>query len=558
MPECEGLKFGILCNSLTLHRWQAGIIELLIANGHEPALIIMKAGEATRISRFQKLKKYPLKFLLYRLYQRYFFKPAMKEEVDMSHTLKNVPVQYCQIRKVDFSEFISDDDVSFIQHQKLDFILRFGFNILRGKVLHAAKYGIWSYHHGDEQYYRGGPPCFWEIYRNNPVTGAVLQKLNEKLDGGVILRKGWFGTTRHSYRENLDRVYAGSIPWVLQVCNDIQNDLAEYLNAPGSSTHAPICKVPGNLSMLWFGIKISANRLIYHLKDILLHEKWNTGYIEAAMEKVAFRWDVYSKRIKWLPRSSKNTYVADPFVYSLGEEHRLVYEKYDYRVMRGTIEQLTPGGNSSFESGAEVLNDGTHFSFPYLFEQGVEIYCLPENAATGKLKLYRLSCNEKSFEHVADLLSEPIIDPVLFRWGAYWWIFGTLPGYPSECLYIWYSTQMEGPYKAHINNPVKTDICSSRSAGKPFIIGNTLYRPAQNCSQTYGGSIVINQVLTLTPDEFIEQAATELFPLKKWHFNKGMHTLAGTGKLTVIDAKQMRFIPQASLNKLQKKIRIKF
>jgi hypothetical protein len=557
MREREGMKFGILCNSLTLHRWQAEIIELLMANGQQPSLIIMKASDDTSNSGFQKLKKYPWKFLLYRLYLRYIFRPSMKQEVDMGQTLKNVPVQYCQIRKVDFSEFFTDEDVGFIQQQKLDFILRFGFNILRGKILKAAKYGIWSYHHGDEQQYRGGPPCFWEIYRNDPVTGAVLQKLNEKLDGGVILRKGWFGTIKHSYRENLDRVYAGSVPWVLQVCNDIENDSAAYLDAPGSSTRAPLSKAPGNLRMLWFAVKVSANRFMYHLKDILLHEKWNIGYIEAPMEKVAFRWDVYSKRIKWLSRPSRNIYIADPFIYKLGETYRLVYEKYDYTIMHGIIEQIALNGTSTNEFVAEALDDGSHFSFPYLFEHGFEIYCLPENAASGKLGLYRLSCNEKGFEHVSDLLSEPIIDPVLFRWGAYWWIFGTLPGYASESLYIWYSDQMEGPFQAHINNPVKTDISSSRSAGKPFVVGNTLYRPAQNCSHTYGGSIVINQVLTLSPEEFIEQPATELYPYKKWHFNKGMHTLSGSGNMTVIDARRQQFIPVATWNKFLRKTGIK-
>ncbi|MBE0663700.1 MAG: hypothetical protein IH597_14690 [Bacteroidales bacterium] len=557
MSEREGLKFGILCSSLTFYRWQAEITELLIANGHQPSLIIMKAKEESSISGFQKFKQYPWKLLLYRLYQRYIFKPVMKQEVEMSQTLKNVPVQYCQIRKVDFSEFFADEDVSFILQQKLDFILRFGFNILRGKVLQAARYGIWSFHHGDEQRYRGGPPCFWEIYRNDPVTGAVLQKLNEKLDGGVILRKGWFGTIKHSYRENLERVYAGSVPWVLQVCNDIQNDIAGYLDAPGSSTQAQVSKAPGNLLMIWFAIKISTNRIRFHLKDILLHEKWNIGYIEAPMEKVAFRWDAYSKRIKWLPKPSSNTYVADPFVYNLGEVHRVVYEKYDYSGMRGDIGQLTLDLNESNETGVAALNDGSHFSFPFLFEHGVDIYCLPENAASGKLSLYRLSCNEKSFEHVTDLLPEPIIDPVLFKWGAYWWLFGTMLGYPSESLYIWYSTQMEGPFQAHINNPVKTDISSSRSAGKPFIVGNTLYRPAQNCSRTYGGSLVINQVLTLSPEEFIEQPATELFPLKKWQFSKGMHTLSGSGNITVIDAKRMQFIPIASWNKLKMKVGIR-
>ena len=53
----------------------------------------------------------------------------------------------------------------------LDVILRFGFNILRGEVLTSARYGIWSFHHGDNEFYRGGPPLFWEVVEDNPCSG---------------------------------------------------------------------------------------------------------------------------------------------------------------------------------------------------------------------------------------------------------------------------------------------------------------------------------------------------------------------------------------------------
>lgn len=556
MPENKGLKFGILCNSMNFHRWQAEIIRMLVQHGHEPALIIMNAEKAPSVPPAEKLKKYPWKHFLYRIYQRFYFKPAMKQEIDLSDELKKVPLQACQIRKVDFSEFFSDEDVDFIKNQELDFILRFGFNIIRGKILYAARYGIWSYHHADEQKYRGGPPCFWEIYHNDPVTGAVLQRLNEKLDAGVILRKGLFGTIKHSYRENLGRVYSGSIPWVLQVCTDIQNGKATYFDAPGSTTRARLYKAPENLQMLRFGIKLFVNRLKFHFKDILLSEKWNIGIIEAPTDKVAFNWKAYSKRIKWLPEPAAGTYVADPFIYTLGDVNRLVYEKYDYRSMQGNIEQLTLTNAHPDDEKVMVINDGTHFSFPYVFEHEVEVYCIPENAASGKTRLYRLSCSEKQFEPIAEISDKPLVDPVLFKFANYWWLFGTLPGFPSERLYIFYATNLLGPYHPHAGNPVKTDIFSSRPAGKPFVVEGTLYRPAQNCSKTYGGSIMINQVITLSPEEFQEQPSTELFPFRNWLYNKGMHTLSGNGGITVIDAKRMQFIPVASWNKLKRKLGI--
>jgi hypothetical protein len=87
-----------------------------------------------------------------------------------------------------------DDALKLIRKKDLDMILRFGFNILRGDILTAAQYGVWSYHHGDNDYYRGGPAHFWELHEGNPISAGVLQRLTEDLDSGLVLCKGYFAT----------------------------------------------------------------------------------------------------------------------------------------------------------------------------------------------------------------------------------------------------------------------------------------------------------------------------------------------------------------------------
>jgi hypothetical protein len=44
-----------------------------------------------------------------------------------------------------------------------------------GNILTAAKFGVWSYHFGDIDRYRDGPPGFWEMYERNPLSGVVLK-----------------------------------------------------------------------------------------------------------------------------------------------------------------------------------------------------------------------------------------------------------------------------------------------------------------------------------------------------------------------------------------------
>ncbi len=42
------------------------------------------------------------------------------------------------------------------------------------------------------------------------------------------------------------------------------------------------------------------------------------------------------------------------------------------------------------------------------------------------------------------------------------------------------------------------------------MLDGALYRPAQDCSVTYGGAVVINRIDRLTPEEFSEQ------PVSAW------------------------------------------
>jgi len=85
--------------------------------------------------------------------------------------------------------YFNAEDVATINKKDLDFILRFGFNIIRGEILNAARYGVWSFHHDDERKYRGSPPGFWELYYRDPVTGSILQRLTDRLDGGIVLKR---------------------------------------------------------------------------------------------------------------------------------------------------------------------------------------------------------------------------------------------------------------------------------------------------------------------------------------------------------------------------------
>ena len=67
-----------------------------------------------------------------------------------------------------------------------DLAIRFGFNLLTGRILSAPKYGVISFHPGDIRRYRGLSPA--RMFLNGEETaGATLQQLTNELDGGNVV-----------------------------------------------------------------------------------------------------------------------------------------------------------------------------------------------------------------------------------------------------------------------------------------------------------------------------------------------------------------------------------
>ena len=91
--------------------------------------------------------------------------------------------------------------------------LRFGFMRNSGAIGQAARYGICSLHYGDYDHYRRGPPYFWELYEQNPVSGLTLISNDEP---GVcrVLAKALFSTELGlSVRRNAARPFWVPSSW---------------------------------------------------------------------------------------------------------------------------------------------------------------------------------------------------------------------------------------------------------------------------------------------------------------------------------------------------------
>lgn len=545
------LRFGIMCNGLQFPAWEAECIRSLCQVAEPVLLLIDQGAEPERVGFFAKLKK--LLFdpgMLWTLFLRRFGNRGSKalRKIDMTEELGGLEQrEVVTINKGRFSRYFPEEDVAAVKKSRVDFIMRFAFGIVRGEVLKAPRHGVWSYHHDDIDKYRGGPPCFWEIYHNDDVTGATLQRITDRLDGGIILRQGWFRTAETSYCANRDNVYLGSSHWPAQVCRDLRNGEAAYVDAEPTKSDAPIYYRPTRFQLLFFFWRVVRNYVAAQLRPLFKADQWNVGTIEAKPES----W-LSSKSlsgIKWFPNRPRREFIADPFTSS-DRDNEVLVEGYDYREQRGFVAAYDLDGNEVKDGG---IHENHHLSYPVTVSVKDETYCLPECASQGELRWYRR--NGSGWKPAGTLIDEPVLDATLLEHEGTWWMFGTkLNHYQDTSLFVWFADSPEGPWEPHPQNPVKSDVRSSRPAGRFFRHAGRLYRPAQDCGAGYGGAVRINRIERLDRNSFREVEVARITAEVNGPFPHGVHTLCVDEERAVVDGKRAVFIPQASWNYLRRRL----
>jgi hypothetical protein len=553
MGENNIYRFGILCNGYSLAVWQTKVIEELLNQGHIPVVLIVDDSPFPQRSTLKKISRYTGKNGLYNFYERFVFNIPAKEAINMEEALRHAEVIRTVPENNGFSQYFDADTVAQIKECAPDFLLRFGFNIIRGEILESAPMGVWSYHHDDELKYRGGPPAFWEIVKGDPVNGVILQKLTNRLDGGIILKKGYFKTTLHSYSGNLNRVLLEAAKWPAEICRQLASGQYSIPEA-ASKSHAPVFKKPGNMQMVKFLYVKLINRIQFHYQELLQAERWNLMLIKQKKQKPAIP-DMNGERIS-LPKPAKNHFHADPFLVKKGNRLHILFEDFDYKRNKGVIGYFSIDANTHQVVGRScALEMECHLAYPYMFVHENIIYCIPELSKSGAVELFSLDENSGKLNHVSQLLKFPGVDPTLFFHDEKWWLFVTHAGASNEQLHVFYSENLQGPYIAHPLNPVKTDIQSARPGGRPEVIDGKLYRPVQMNSGRYGASLAWNEIETLTTNSFSEKTLLEVSPLEIKGYKQGLHTWCRDGEYLIVDGKDYGCNRYHFLRNLKRKFR---
>ena len=533
------LRFAVMCRAGSINGcWVEAVRRLVAATGAELALLILDPEAPTRSGVASKLRKaFTLQGNLWHLHNRLFPLrdiPAHRQ-LPLTEFGAGVPQRICPTTlRGKWSQYFQPDDVAYIRSLGLDFILKFAYGITRGDILTSARYGIWSFHHDDEQQFRGGPPAFWEIATGTPVQAAILQRLTERLDGGVILDKTWVPTEGLSYRRNLQRILEASLDMPARAARALLQGRTERVDSQPVGTSAPIYVAPTDPEMLVFGARVAENYLRYKLEN-QAYERWNIGVVRAPISR--FLDPGFQPEVEWAPYRRDGYMIADPFGIPSGEGMRVLCEEFSFFTERGWISELPWHPRSGWGTLRPVLDEQVHMSYPYPLVHEGRTYCMPECGARDRLTLYRVEADRLVPERT--MLEGPrLLDSTVFEYGDRWWLFCTrADDEPNARLLIYHGPSAVGPWQPHPANPVKTDVRSSRPAGTPFVHQGRLYRPAQDCTERYGWRLAINEITRLTPEEFEEQPLRWIGPLTETPYPHGFHTLSACGEVTLVDAK---------------------
>jgi hypothetical protein len=534
MQVKKKFRFGVLIDSFLLKKWQVDSIQLLVKEQQAELCYFL----LNRTETSSKAKKTSLGF---RWIERRLRGRGPLELIDLREHFPSIPVQQLKSKKKKYATYLLQDAEEFVETASFDFLLRFGFGILKGKVLDIPTFGIWSFHHGDPSQYRGGPAGFWEIYQGTAINGAILQRLTSQLDKGVILKEGHFICIQHSYREHLYKLLNESASWPAAMLRSLIN--GQDFPKESISSNAPIYKAPSNGKVLLFLVKVFRNKLRFHYLQLFKAEKWNVGIVPMPIQQIL---ENQISKIQWLDPAPNNSYRADPFA---ADEKTIYCEYFDYKNHKGYIEKYNTSSNSS----ELVLKGENHLSYPFSISHGGKQYLLPESYRDQQLVLHELK-EGKVFRSI-QLIEGSWIDPTLCYMNNTWWLFCTHQQAPNEKLYLFHSQNIEGPYIPHSLNPVLYDVRSARPAGTPFIYKGSWYRPAQNCSVTYGGSICLKRIDLLSTNEFKETLVKEVFAPSNSPYSKGIHTLSAFDNKTLIDGKHFYFDYRHFTYELKRKLK---
>lgn len=171
------------------------------------------------------------------------------------HTREEIALQRSLEKISDRIHFVPDIHAKHILKQVCalgpDLGLIYGSPILKPELFDIPRLGTLGIHHGKVPEYRGNKTTFWAMYNGERVAGVTIQKVNQGLDTGSIVKTGEVSTQGKAYPAVVHELEALGLDLYMQTILEVKHGIAEY--KPQSGVRGKLYRnpKPGDLLKFW-------------------------------------------------------------------------------------------------------------------------------------------------------------------------------------------------------------------------------------------------------------------------------------------------------------------
>lgn len=272
------------------------------------------------------------------------------------------------------------------------------------------------------------------------------------------------------------------------------------------------------------------------------HNEWEIGVAKSSIEQ-CLQPDFFPD-FKWLPQPD-GVFRADPFGIELNNLLYVFYEEFVYAKGYADIRCAVLNDHLQILEDRPALDTGFHLSFPWVFNYNNQFWMLPEQCCTNTLTLYTSIDFPFVWKPVSVLLEFPVFDCQLFRYNNQWCMLYSVSGDSENSItHVRFSDSLTDSWMQTPSFSLLSSDRGARAGGSVFTFNDGLYRVTQNCTDRYGGSVILKQIHSLTNSELIENEIREISDISP--YSVGFHTLSSAGKYTLADRRRPFFEPKSA------------
>jgi hypothetical protein len=452
---------------------------------------------------------------------------------------------------------LAEADAAHLQDLGLDVIIDLGSGDLGGSIMAASANGVWRCHFGPGPDGGERHAGFSELAGHASLTTVSLRRDLGCHTPSQILATATTSTVAGvSWALNrFEPLWMGT-ELIVQTLHRLHQHGPESLEPVSISTPetdtppSHVSPAPSNAATVGFLITAlarKARRRLQHPAPDLINE-WRLAIRPVPERKGGIPVLQDAGGFVWL-ESPPGRHWADPFILERAGRTWLFFEEYLHDQGRGVISAAPLDAAGRPGPARTVLDTGGHLSYPFLFEDGDDVYLFPESADRRSTTLYRATDFPHHWERAADLgVGLQLLDTTILHENGLYWIFTTVPGRHRSgyTVLLFWAESLAGAWHPHPASPISRDIRYARGAGSIIRSDGRLFRPVQDGAGGYGRRVHFFEIRELTTEIFREEYCGTLDPTALPDAPgrlEGIHTYNRSGQFEVIDGVRLERRP---------------